>query len=250
MNKTLVIIYNQTRAHELTFNNFKKNVIDELNADLCVCIGVSPHYNYDNPFYQLAKYRFCFNEPTGDFGELFDIAYNEIISELELNENHKHWREFLKIPFFGWGIEGTTIKEPRSSSIQIYIRWFLLKNLINNGLLNKYDRFIVTRSDYMHRLPHPKMELMDSENIWIPDCEHYGGYTDRHAILSNLNISSYLNIFNNMVEKSSEFYDKMFELMSNKNCICKCNLESLLYLNIQYNKILMIIIINILTLNY
>ena len=34
MSKTLVIILSETRAHELTFDNFKKNVIDELNADL------------------------------------------------------------------------------------------------------------------------------------------------------------------------------------------------------------------------
>jgi len=34
MSKTLVIVLSETRAHELTFDNFKKNVIDELNADL------------------------------------------------------------------------------------------------------------------------------------------------------------------------------------------------------------------------
>jgi len=26
-----------------------KNVIDELNAYLCLCIGTKPDYNYDNP---------------------------------------------------------------------------------------------------------------------------------------------------------------------------------------------------------
>ena len=30
MTKTLVIVLSETRAHELTINNFKKNVIDEL----------------------------------------------------------------------------------------------------------------------------------------------------------------------------------------------------------------------------
>ena len=237
MSKSLVIIYNQTRAHELTFSNFKKNVIDELGADLCVCIGVSPDYDYTNPFYQLAKYKFTFNEPAGDFAELFDDAYNQIISSNKLPEGHLHWREFLKIPFFGWGVDGTTVKDPASSGIQIFVRWFLLKSLIDNDILTKYDRFIVSRSDFMHNLPHPKVQMMNPDHIWIPDCEHYGGYTDRHAVLSKKNIVSYLNIFNNMILNSQEFYKKMYEVMNNKyaSFIGHCNLETLLCLNIHFN---------------
>ena len=75
MCKTLVIVLSETRASELTFDNFKKNVIDELNADLCVCIGVKPDYDYNNPFYKLAKYKFTYNEPD-DFGDAFEYAYN------------------------------------------------------------------------------------------------------------------------------------------------------------------------------
>jgi hypothetical protein len=52
--KTLVIILSETRAYNLTFQNFKKNVIDELNADLCLCIGIKSDYNYDNPFYNFS----------------------------------------------------------------------------------------------------------------------------------------------------------------------------------------------------
>ena len=55
MSKPLVVVLGETRAHELTYDSFKKNVIDELNADLCVCIGVKPDYDYDNPFYTSAK---------------------------------------------------------------------------------------------------------------------------------------------------------------------------------------------------
>ena len=79
MSKTLVIILSETRAHELTFDNFKKNVIDELNADLCLCIGVKPDYDYNNPFYNLAKYKFLYNEPD-DFGDAFEYAYNILSS--------------------------------------------------------------------------------------------------------------------------------------------------------------------------
>jgi hypothetical protein len=50
-------------------------VIDELDADLCVCIGVKSDYDYSNPFYQLAKHRFTYDEPD-DFSEAFDYAYD------------------------------------------------------------------------------------------------------------------------------------------------------------------------------
>ena len=75
MSKTLVIILGETRAYELTFENFKKNIIDELDADLCLCIGVKDDYDYDNPFYNLAKYNFLYDEPE-DFGDAFEYAYN------------------------------------------------------------------------------------------------------------------------------------------------------------------------------
>ena len=46
MSKTLVCIIAQTRGYEVTWKNFKKNVLDELNADLAVCIGTTKKYNY------------------------------------------------------------------------------------------------------------------------------------------------------------------------------------------------------------
>jgi len=75
MSKTLVIILAETRAEELTFSNFKENVIDTLEADLCVCIGIKPEYDIENPFYRLAKYRFTYPEPD-DYGDAFDYAYS------------------------------------------------------------------------------------------------------------------------------------------------------------------------------
>lgn len=291
MCNTLVIVLSETRAHELTFDNFKKNVIDELNADLCICIGAKPDYDRDNPFYKLAKYKFIYDEPD-DYGDAFDYAYNTLSSNkpkyecLEninglhgklqypqqstenityhgINENnvidfeefdddeiiihtkyfpdnsfknqvygikntdiinhnyvieenvmtykkHLHWRELLllKDQIFG-GIKDLNNQHVGSAGILIFFRWFLLENLKNNDLMNKYDRFVITRSDYIYQLPHPKVELMNENHIWIPDCEHYNGYTDRHVILSKNNIESYLNILNNLVLKSNHYFMQM-----------------------------------------
>ena len=308
MSKTLVIILSETRAYELTFNNFKINVIDELNADLCLCIGIKSDYNYDNPFFKLAKYKFLYNEPD-DYGDAFEYAYNILSKDIpkydkllninalhgkltlpkqstenikyygnneninidDFNEDENiihtkhfsdenwknqiyginksdnnnlisqdniitykkplHWREFLKVKIqFMGGIKDNENQHPGSAGILIYFRWFLLKNLIDNDLLNKYDRFIITRSDFIYQLPHPKIELMNENCIWIPDCEHYNGYTDRHAVLSKNNIENYLNIFNNMVCRSNDYFFKMI----NK---CEWNLEQLIKFHLEQNNV-------------
>jgi hypothetical protein len=309
MSKTLVIILSETRAYELTFDNFKKNVIDELNADLCLCIGVKLDYDYTNPFFKLAKYKFLYNE-LDDFSEAFNYAYNilsknkpkyeklinintlyglleypkqskeninyyndqgdtldfdnfnddEIIIHTsdfpnDLWKNHVYgiknsvnnlviqehvitykkplyWREFLKIKeqFLG-GIKDNENEHPGSAGILIFFRWFLLKNLIDNNLIEKYDRFIITRSDFLYQLPHPKMEILNENFIWIPDSEHYGGYTDRHVILSKNNIESYLSILNNLVLKSNDYFIKM------KNH-SDWNLEQLIKFHLEQNNVL------------
>ena len=211
MSKILVIVLSETRAHNLTFDNFKKNVIDVLNADLCLCIGVKSNYDYTDPFYNLAKYKFTYDEPN-DFGDAFDYDYNNIISKNKQKQEEfpKHWREFLKVKdqFLG-GIKDSTNQHPGSGAIQIFFRWFLLTKLQENDLINKYDRFIITRSDYIYQLPHPKIELLKEDFIWIPDGEHYGGYTDRHVVLSKSNIEPHLNILNNFVLRSNEYLMKM-----------------------------------------
>jgi hypothetical protein len=312
MVKTLVIILSETRAHELTFNNFKKNVIDTLNADLCLCIGIKTNYDYNNPFYKLAKYKFLYDEPE-DFADSFEYAYNilkknkyeklenintlfgKIDSNDNINQNIKYygeniinifdnytfddmdddeiiihsndfpddlwknktfgikksnndnftveekvitykkplyWREFLKIKnkIFG-GINDDNHQHPGSSGILIFFRWFLLQKIIENDLLNKYDRFIITRSDFIYQLPHPTLNYLDENNIWIPDGEHNDGYTDRHVILSKYNIESYLNILNNIVIRSNEYFIKMREKDD-------WNIEKLIKFNLKQNNVL------------
>ena len=143
-----------------------------------------------------------------------------------------YWREFLKVKdqFLG-GVIDSHNQHPGSAGILLFFRWFLLKNLIDNDLINKYDKFIITRSDFIYQLPHPKVEHMNNNCIWIPDCEHYGGYTDRHVVLSKNNIESYLNILNNLVLRSNEYFMKM---QSRSNW----NLEKLIKFHLEQNNVL------------
>ena len=53
---------------------------------------MKPDYDYNNPYYQLAKYRFTYDEPD-EFGDAFEYAYN-ILSQ------NKPKYECLKILMF------------------------------------------------------------------------------------------------------------------------------------------------------
>jgi len=314
--KTLVIILSETRAHELTFNNFKKNVIDVLNADLCLCIGVKNNYDYNNSYYKLAKYHFLYDEQNdSDFSKSFNFSYNETnvenYEELEninflyakihdtnhccdnikylgdfndkndinlnefpdneafiyhkkelnnafskklysikndngyhLNEENtitykkkKHFTEFLKIKNKIFQ-ESSDPNQFSNFSISMYIHifflWFLQKNINEHDLINKYDRFIITRSDYIYKLPFPKMNILDDKYIWIPDGEDYGGYCDRLAVLSKYNIEKYINILECFYKKSNKYYLRIEERSD-------WNMEQILKMHLEENNLIHLI---------
>lgn len=207
--KVLVVVLSETRAHELTYDNFEANVLKPLNADLAICIGVTENYPYENPFYKAAKYHFLYPE-TDDFGPAFDQAYQEILETNPSIRDPLHWREFLKIKdqFMG-GVKDRYEEHPASAGILIFFRWFLLKNLVENDLLEKYDFFVITRSDYLYVLPHPTVSVFSEDLLYIPEGEFYNGVTDRHVVLPKKFVVSYLNLLERMIDKKYNYFNLM-----------------------------------------
>jgi len=224
--KTLVIILSETRAAEHTYTNFEENVLTPLNADLCICIGMRSNYDYTNPFYQKAIHRFVYDEPD-NYADAFDYASAEIQKEYP-DTKLMDWHEYLKIPdqFMG-GIKAPN-QHPGSAGILLFYRCFLLQELVKNGLLDKYEKFVITRSDFIYTLPHVSMDLLDDTSVWIPFGEHYGGYTDRHVVLSQSNIQSYLTILQEMLLNRDHYYEKM-----KSNIGSGWNLERLIAFHLQ-----------------
>ena len=205
--RTLVIVLCQTRAHELTFGLFKKNVLDHLGADLCFC-GEEP--KEPNPYVTEAKYTFMLKDEPEDSWNLLEEAYQEIIKDS--GKQTIHWSIYLKMShqtFMG----GARNKQSKSSFL-LYYRWFLLKNLRSTGALENYDRFIVTRSDYVWPFRHVGLDLLSPSHVWVPDGESYGGITDRHTVLSRHNIEEYLNIFNMMVIQSETYIQEISQIVT------------------------------------
>ncbi len=201
MESVLIIVLPETRGSDLTFDSFKTNFLDSLQADLCLCVGDSKREDRDNPFYKQAKYVWTFEEPS-DWSELFDSAQKA--------KNYQgNWRQLLEIKELWLG----EIKEGNvrffSPAIQIYSRWFLKEQIIANNILEKYDWYIITRSDFIYEVPHIPMDCLDSKFIWVPDGEDYGGLNDRHTVVHRNDIINVLSIADPIIANPDQLYQQM-----------------------------------------
>ena len=139
--------------------------------------------------------------------------------------NRPNWRMLHGVTHENWlgGVRHNEETMPGSGGIIFTARWYLLRYIENEKLFEKYDRLIVTRSDFLHTVVHPNVTLFDSNYIWVPDGEGYGGITDRHVILSKYNYQAYLNGFSNIVLRPDDFFYKMINYSWNCERFLKLN---------------------------
>ena len=176
--RTLVCVIGQTRARQLTWPSFKKNVLDELQADLALVIHLGNNYDYSNPFWQHANYKWPSPEYE-DWADGFDEAQRWLVRE----GPYPDWRKVAAVGSHWLG--GIRVSgQPYMYAALIYFRWLLRHKIYQNGLLDRYDRFVITRSDYLWACPHPPLSVLPRENIWFPDGEYHAGITDRHMVVS------------------------------------------------------------------
>ena len=167
-----------------------------LNADLALVLG-DDESDKNNSLFHRAKYIKLIHE-YDDWGDCIDMIAKKT------NLDSIKWRKVLvqdNVKSGLWGgvhYNGENLKG--SGAIIFCFRWFV-KELINeNNLLQKYDQFIITRSDHYHALEHP---TLDNNNIWIPKGEDYGGITDRHIVINKSIVVESLNIIPWMIQQKT-----------------------------------------------
>ena len=164
--KTLVVILAQTRAHELTFDSFKKNVIDELKADLCVCIGVKNDYDYDNPYYKLAKYRFLYNEendPT--FSKSIPYSYEKTIEKYRNLQHFKMNNEVMYEKYDNVNSLFGKTSDPRHSCENIkHLGEFTNEDDIDLSLFPENDAFIYHKNNLCGDFSHQLYSIKQNDN--------------------------------------------------------------------------------------
>ena len=191
----VVCMIGTLRALDITRKNLVQKVIQPLNADLMFCVtrmGAEDEILLDG-FENCNIVDVCIYEDGKD-------GYEYLCDEFSKNlnpANPSRWREYFKIEG-NWlgGMQGRN----GSGMHLTFNYWKLLKRiqyLREKGF--KYQRFVITRTDFFWMVDHPPLNLLDPRFIWIPTGEDYGGYNDRHAVCSQGNISDYLNMFELMM---------------------------------------------------
>lgn len=171
---TLIIIPSETRNIDLTYDNLKKYIIKPNNADIgCFISEDCPLTDIETD----SKYVFKLPE----YNDHIDGLFNELkfISKESINKIKKR----------------TMTSYQKSTFIHVYYRLFILRMLKENNLIDKYDWFIINRSDLKHTL-EINVEELDEKSVYLPNGEFYYGLPDRFAIISKKNIEDWLNIFN------------------------------------------------------
>ncbi len=207
MERVLVCLLASTRAHQLTFARFKRHVLDELNADLALALAIDENYDYLNPYWQHAKYRWTAPGFLADFGEAYDSAQRWLCQER--NVSPPDWRLMLQIAGIWQG--GIRSPKPQQSKAAIlpFCRWLLLQGLRKDEILDRYDRFVITRSDFFWLCPHPPLSILDREAIWAPSGDDHGGLNDRHLVASRADVENCLNVIEDLLLHPVELYEEI-----------------------------------------
>ena len=228
--KCLIIILGHARASELTWDSFKSNLFDELNADLALCVGESEDNNDSNPYWKHAKYKW-----TSPEYENYADGYDKFQKELGGTNN---WRELLDFapqyvaPFLG-GCYDEYHKPIASAGIGLYYRMLTLRYIKNLKLDTKYDRFLITRSDFIWKSKHPSLKKLNANKIWISFGETYGGVTDRYALLNNKDVFVYLDLLRPIVTDHKTLKSKLLKFDKKK----RINMESYIKFHLKDNNV-------------
>jgi hypothetical protein len=204
--KVLVCLLAKTRAHRLTFASFKRHVLDELNADLALALTIDESYDYANPYWQHARYRWTAPDYE-DYGDAFDLAQRWLCHRH--NVPAANWRSMLRIKGLWQGRIRSPDPQPSASSILLFCRWLLLHGLQEDGVLDHYDRYVITRSDFVWLCPHPPLSILDRGSLWFPDGENNGGHSDRHLVVSRTDVANCLNVIHDVLLHPEELYEEM-----------------------------------------
>ena len=136
-------------------------------ADLAVMTTENATIHPNNTLIKRAKY-FWYHKEYDDWSDAVDLVGGRGWRTTHLPLFHDwnadaHWKKNRSI-LFG-GIKG----HDGSGIVFLMMRYFLSQHILASDVLDKYDRFVVTRTDHFYNCTHwfTKCDLKDN-TIWVP----------------------------------------------------------------------------------
>lgn len=200
--RPVVCLVGTLRAIDLTYKSLIEQVIEPLNADLVFCVS---RMSAEDEAYidKFRKYNIVDIYLYEDGKNQYQDFLNDFTDQLT-PEQQKQWHKYFEIE--GNWLGG--LKDRRGSGFHLNFNYWQLFNRLQN-LQQKgfnYQRFIITRTDLCWLAPHPPLDVLEPQSIWIPTGENYNGYNDRHAVCSEQNIADYLSLLEFMMSLKALAY--------------------------------------------
>ena len=158
---TLVVLLGDARGGETTWHTMYAHLLEALQADLALLFG--RRADHSASLYRKAKYLWEVEE-YADWGEHY-----------RQRSATRNW-SILADRYRTTGLMGGVGTAPGSGAIILALRDLLLGH---KDVLTKYDRIVLTRSDFYYVASHPDLP---NDGIWVVEGEDYGGITDRHHV--------------------------------------------------------------------
>lgn len=167
----LVVLYGQLRGGPISWNSMERYLLDYYSADLAL-LGPQDT-NADTLRIRIrAKYIWEVKE-YDDWGDVFSI----------ISKGNQSWRNLCEISKQAQFLGGAANCHPGSAGILLAYRYFARRHLNIMSVQDQYKWVIFTRSDYDYLCSPPCLSTLNSNSLYVPSGESYGGYTDRFTIL-------------------------------------------------------------------
>ena len=173
--KTLVILLGDARGGECTWDTLKRYVLDPMNADLALLFDHGPDEK-SHPLFKMAQFHWC---ESVNFKKIWDDEANKA-------GIHNPAYEINPID----NLHGSFDGRKGSGGIIVAFRKVLMKY---EETIRRYDRVILTRSDFFYQCDHPNV-IPRPDEVFVPYGEEYGGYTDRHAVFAGQSLGKVVDI--------------------------------------------------------
>ena len=217
MKRTLTIILGLTREANFTYPSLLSNVLIPLDSDLAFC--GSANSDESNPILENSKFVWNQVDPT-DWSAACD----------SISLDYGSWREFGKVP--SNLLTGSFPNQTAGPGMIFAYRWEILRQHITEEILNSYEWFVITRSDFLWEIEHPNINLLQKDKIYQMDGYTNGGITDRHFIFHRENARKILAfaqpIFSENVAMKNEFVATLGKATWNNRPLDHLNFEQYL----------------------
>ena len=211
---TLITVLGNARGNSQVVGSFLNNLFASTpEADLALLFGgASIHSTAASTVPRLFRVaKFVWHEREA--GKPFDYMLNKIQHQAHGSMSPPFDLTWKDIARKNLGkrqhVFGGTSVDPEGNGVVVpYLKWRLGQILVSTGLLNSYERFVVTRSDYQYLCSLDLSLLLSAPSgpgalIWLPEGEDWAGLNDRFAVLPRSHAFSALTFIEKVIAHPS-----------------------------------------------